>query len=460
MDNYYKSKKFKETLSRCEDFLSNKSTDIPDSDEFADVAQYYHNIKDDKKALSIIDAALEIYPGSVAPLSFKARYALLIEQDPKKADRFAEKISDKHDPDYVLLKAEIMVVQAKADEADKYLEQAYIDYYDDDYYDDMPLDVATLFADYEETDYANKWLMRSDETDEPEYLETKARIMISEGKDKESEEIINELINRDPYNPTYWNLMAASKMFEGDIHESITSSDYALAVNPDDPDAIYNKANGLLGLKNYEEAEKLFDKYIQLEPKKDLGYLMSAIAIVSQGRYQEALPRFKKALEINKKTKGSWQTQAEIIYQMSFIENYLGHYNKVHDYLDQLSEIYEDNLNNDMDEMGMRLAEVDCAHGHIYLEEEKIGEAIDWFDQAVTDSGGATSIYVKIAASAYECGYVQYAYNILHELIYENRVYDRFGMKYLALCCEELGKPEEKKWVEEKIGKNITSQEQ
>ena len=78
--------------------------------------------------------------------------------------------------------AEIMIVDGRADEADSYLDEAYDFFYDDDYYDDMPLDVAVLFTDYDEVEYADKWLQRSDETDEIDYIVTKAKILAGQGK--------------------------------------------------------------------------------------------------------------------------------------------------------------------------------------------------------------------------------------------------------------------------------------
>lgn len=460
MDNYFKSKKFKEILANYKDFVNNDSSVILGAEEFADVAQYFHDKNNDEEALKAIDTALDLYPGSVAPLAFKSRYALLEEHDSQKADDIAEEIDDHNDPDYILLKAEIMIADARIDEADEYLENAYEQFYDDDYYDDMPLDVATLFADYEEAGYASKWLERSDEKDEPDYDYTKARILMYNGQFDESIEILNKLVNDEPYQSSYWNMLASAQLLAGKLSDSVTSSEYALAIDPEDQEALLNKANGLMGLENYKEAEKLFRQYTELSPKADNGYLMVALTIMAQDRYQEAVQWFAKALEVNSNVPNQpWQDRAEILFQMAMLENYLEHFDKVHEYLDKLADVYKDNLSYDMDEMGNRLAEVDCAHGHTYLEEEKIDEAAEWFDQAVTDSNADPRIYVKIAASAYECGYVQYAYGILHELIYENGVEDSLGLKYLAYCCRALGKDGELKWAEEKTKKNITSKE-
>lgn len=461
MDNYYNSKEFKEVLGKYESLQDDDDAlSVLGTDDFSDIAQYYHEKGDDKKALHVIDTALNIYPGSVGPMSFLSRFALLEEQDIDKAKKIADGIADKEDPDYFLLNAEIMIVDGKADEADAFLDDAYANFYGDDYYDDMPLDVAILFSDYEEMDYAEKWLKLSDEGDEPDYKLVKAKILLSRDKIDEGEKIINELINSDPYSTTYWNVLAAAQAMDDKVEDSITSSDYALAIDPNDRDALLNKASSLEWIGNYTTAEQLYRRYTKLEPNKIVGYIDLAFVLLAQERMQEALGYFKKALAVvNNMPKSSWKTKVDIIFQMSYIENYLDHFSKAHEYLDQIADLFKDNLGSDLDEMGRHLADVDCAQGHICLEEEKIDAALDWFDQAVNDSDGSPRIYSKIARSAYESGYVQYAYNILHELIYNQGEDEPLGLSCLVECCKHLGKAEEQKWAEAKLAEQKKSQE-
>lgn len=143
-----------------------------------------------------------------------------------------------------------MIVDGRIVDADEYLESAYEEFYDDDYYDDMPLDVATLFIDYDAIDYADKWLQRSDETEDSEYIDVKARILMAHNDLEASKKLIDTLINRDPYSTEYWNLMTAVDLLAENYHDAVTSSDYALAIDPDNRDAILNKGNGVLGLGN------------------------------------------------------------------------------------------------------------------------------------------------------------------------------------------------------------------
>lgn len=96
------------------------------------------------------------------------------------------------------------------------------------------------------------------------YKEVQARLLTNRGLYKDSESILNDLLNIDPYSNVYWNYLAQSQFQSGNYQESITSSEYSLAINPDDEEALLNKANGLFSLGNYEDALVFYQKYIKV----------------------------------------------------------------------------------------------------------------------------------------------------------------------------------------------------
>ena len=155
--------------------------------------------------------------------------ALLCDKNPQLANKIAETIIDKNDPDYEYLKAEIMIVDNKVAAADSFLKNVYDDIIDPEERAGMALDVAALFSDYEEMEYAETWLNRSNKTDENDYKEIRAHILKSRGEYKESELILNELLDSNPYSGPYWNQLAQSQLLRNDINEAITSSEYSIA---------------------------------------------------------------------------------------------------------------------------------------------------------------------------------------------------------------------------------------
>lgn len=123
-EDYFLSNEFRSVLKRFEKAEADGNHAMLDSDELVDVAEYYYNTGNVKYALEIIDTALSVYPGSVAPLLFKARVALIEEKDVGMAEAYTEMIEDKADLDYYYMKAEILLAGGHAAEADEYLEKS------------------------------------------------------------------------------------------------------------------------------------------------------------------------------------------------------------------------------------------------------------------------------------------------------------------------------------------------
>ena len=77
------------------------------------------------------------------------------------------------------------------------------------------------------------------------------------------------MLDTNPYSGPYWNQLAQNQLLRNDIKDSITSSEYSIAINPDDEEAILNKANGLFTLGNYEESLKYYERYKKLCHNQD-----------------------------------------------------------------------------------------------------------------------------------------------------------------------------------------------
>lgn len=358
MDIYYHSDRFRQLLRRYEALQQGDTGELPDAEELTDVAEYYHTVGEDGKAMEAADYAVRMYPTATAPVAFKSRMALLTDDDPQRAGEIAETIVDKTDLDYLYLKAEIMVAEGAADAADRFLQAHYDETVDPDDREDYILDVAALFSDYEETDYTEKWLARSSMTDENDYKELQARVLKSHGRYEESEAILNDLLDADPYSGPYWNQLAQNQFLRNDIRDSITSSEYSIAINPEDEEAVLNKANGLFTLGNYAESLKYYERYKQLCPRQDISV-------------------------------------------------------------------------------------IDVTIGHIHLMQGQAVEAQQCYRQALSESKDKSLTLVHIGISAFDNGYVEYAYRIFISLLPEQEDGWDIGFAYLARCCYELKKEKE-----------------
>ena len=144
-----------------------------DADDLVDIADYYNQNGEKDKALDVIDYSLQLYPNATLPNVFMAREALM-RNDFKEAREYAEQISDKDDPDYHYLVAEIMIAEGHINEADRYLRD-YEKTVDADEYQDFIKDCANLYIDYGINDKAYEWMMRSKGDNRADFKELMSR---------------------------------------------------------------------------------------------------------------------------------------------------------------------------------------------------------------------------------------------------------------------------------------------
>jgi tetratricopeptide (TPR) repeat protein len=190
MDSYFNTSQFKQLLQNYENLRDKGICSYIDAEEFTDIADYYQMLGEPQKALEAIDMALKIFPGSALPLCFKARIILIAENNPKKAEELIEQVADKSNMEYAYTKAEIMLGDNKPQQADRYLKERMKTFGGDE--EDFILDCASIFADYNEYDLAEQWLKRSTLTEDDDYKDIQARILMDRGMFDESERIINE----------------------------------------------------------------------------------------------------------------------------------------------------------------------------------------------------------------------------------------------------------------------------
>lgn len=428
IDRYFESTEFKDLLARYENALSEGNSIYLEPDELTDIADYYLSMGQPEAAKRAAHYALSIFPSATAPLEFLAHLSLSEDNDIEQAICFAEQIDDKTDIAYFYIQAEILLAQDKPKEADLYLDEHY-EHIDENERADFIIDCASLFADYNHFLLADKWLQRSDETEETDYRELKGRIAFGTGRYKEAETIFNGLIDEDPYSVPYWNRLAQSQHLQGHISESITSSEYSIAINPDDEEAILNKGHGLFSLGNYEEALSYYQKYKQLRPEEDTGDTFIGMTLAYMNQPEQALVHF---LQAEKLAANGSQNMGEIYQQTALVYSYLGQADKAHAYIDKAMDIDE----MDKDELIVQ-------KGRLFLEEGQPEEASRCFITALHHSAGSTHLMFDIAVVFYDCGYVQMAYKMFITLITADLDGWDDGYAYLAACCYDLHRKED-----------------
>ena len=246
---YFKSKDFQDILKRYETSVKSGHLIYMDADDLADIADYYQYNGKKEEAEHAVNLALEYNPDAVGPLLYKAREALA-DKAFDTARGYARHIEGTDALEALFLYGEILICEGKEDKADE-LYREHLKEIMPDEWTDYVYDVANIFSDYEAFNYAFEWMARSQGDNSDDFKELMARTLFGLGKYKDSERIFNELIDHNPYSIRYWNALANAQFMNEDYQAAITSSEYAIAIDPNDAESLLSKANSLYSLGNF-----------------------------------------------------------------------------------------------------------------------------------------------------------------------------------------------------------------
>ena len=428
-EEYFKTEDFQELLTSYEASMNAGTHPFMDADDLVDIADYYSFYGQQEKAEEVIAYALELYPHATLPNVFMARQALM-DQNFELAQQYADQIESHDDPDYHYLRAEIMIAEGHIDEADRYLRDYGLTVEPDEY-EDFVKDCANLYIDYGISDKAYEWMMRSKGDDSDDFKELMARTLFGLGKYKDSERLFNELIDRNPYSKQYWNALASVQFMREDYSNSITSSEYAIAIDPQDPEGILSKANGLYRLNNYEEALKWYQRYEELIPDDEFGVLHQGICLLNMERNDEALEKLEASIAI---APDDSPFRVQIYQELAFCYSAKKMLEEALQMLDKTETLDCDHIDN----MVLR--------GHFLLENGHIDRAEKAFKKAILESDYAPHVVLRIIVSLYDNHYIQACYEMLKKFLeYANTYAPEFksGYAHMALCCYDLGRKDE-----------------
>lgn len=427
-NNFFNDKEFKDNLKRYEDAHTRGLSIYLDTDEYADIAEYYRGKGRIDEAHAVLNEALNIFPDSTTLWTVKARMTLLEGGDVERAYQYISNVGDKDDVEYTYTLAEIMIMDGKEKQADQMLHRRF-ELLDDDEREEFKQDVATIYADYEEYDLAKDWFDRLEPNEDNSYKELKGRIALGTGNLEDSENIFQELIEDDPYSTSYWNNLAMLQFVKNNFNDSITSSEFSIAINPDDAEAILTKANGLFSLGNYEEALNYYDRYGKLVPDDLSVEMLKGVTLLHLNKPEEALAHFKKA---EKMSCHSTANLPEIYQEIAFTLSQQGRVEEALAYLDKKQKLPNDKHSDTL-----------LLKGHILLENEYLEKAQEVFQEAIRSSDNSPSTFLQIAISVYDCRYVHLAYKLFLSYFKDAGDTCQDGYAYFALCANELGKERE-----------------
>lgn len=423
---YFDSKEFQQILRQYEESIQQGGSIYMDADDLADIADYYQYNGRLEEADNAINMALEYNPDAVGPLLYKAREALS-SKDFDTAREYAKHIQAVDQQEALYLQGEILINEGKVEEADDFFREQLREVMPDEQMDYV-YDVANIFSDYNAYDKAFEWVARSQGDDSDDYKELMARTFFGLGKFEDSERIFNELIDHDPYSIQYWNALASAQFMNGDFNAAITSSEYALAIDPNDAESILSKANSLYGLGNYESALTYFQRYSEVMPEDEFGFLHQGTCLINLGKYSEALQVLEQAEQL---------AEEDSIYLPEICQELAFAYSELHKtesalyYIDKTQDLDCDHIN------------MEIIRGHILLANQNPEEAEEAFKEALRMSDDSPRTMLRIIVSLYDNHYIKTAYILLKNFFRHVEENWSEGYSYMALCCMDMKKTDE-----------------
>lgn len=423
---YFESKGFRKILEQYEESVQEGHSIYMDADDLADIADYYQYNGKPEDANRAIDLALEYNPEAVGPLLYKAREALSLH-DFDTAREYAEQILAVDQQEALYLQGEILINEGKVEEADDFFREQMREVMSDEQMDYV-YDVANIFSDYNVYDKAFEWMTRSQGDDSDDFKELMARTLFGLGKYKDSERIFNELIDHDPYSIRYWNALASAQFMNEDYNAAITSSEYAIAIDPHDAESILSKANSLYSLGNYESALTYFERYSEVMPEDEFGFLHQGTCLINLGKFPEA----KQVLE-----QAEYLADDDSPYLPEICQELAFAYSEMHKpesalyYIDKTQDMDCDHVN------------MEIIRGHILLANQNPEEAEEAFKEALRMSDNSPRTMLRIIVSLYDNRYIKTSYLLLKNFFRHVEKDWNEGYSYMALCCMDMKKTDE-----------------
>ena len=418
---YFDSESFKKLLEQYEDSVKSGHPAYMDADDLADIADYYHYEGRLEDAAAAIELALQFNPDAIGPLLYKAREALSFNNF-RIARDYAERIRVIDNTEYLYLLGEILICEGTTEEADGLFRKQFLELPPDEQMDYV-YDVANLFAEYNDYNKSFEWMARSQGDDSDDFKELMARTLFGIGKYEDSSRLFNELLDHNPYSKVYWNALASAQFMSEDYGASIASSEYAIAIDPNDAESILTKANGLYHLENFEEALSYFEKYSEKNSTDEFGYLHQGTCLINLGKFEEAISRLLIAEDI---ALPDSQYLPEIYQELAFGYSELKQPETALYYIDKTENLDCDHI------------DMEVIRGHILVANNRLREAEIVFKNVIIESGNAPKTMLRIMVSLYDNRYISASYKLFKKFF--NFVDDDWneGYSYMALCCWDI----------------------
>ncbi len=263
-----------------------------DAETLTDVAEYYSLMHRPEEAKRCINYALSLYPDSIDPKIFLSREEMF-RGNMAEAMRICKSIGDDNDREVMFLRAELLLHEGKSEQAFKAFLRHYRNIENNRDAAECACDFADLCKDYS---YDNLGIQVVSQVcvDFPDYLPAqslKAEFHCIFGDYDKAVSIFLRIIRESPFKIHYWAMLVQAYISMNDLANALDAADYAMAIDPDNIEALNARACVLYELEQYDEAYQLYERLLKAFPTDSQMLMLDAQCAIELGLYEKAIER-------------------------------------------------------------------------------------------------------------------------------------------------------------------------
>ena len=446
MENYEESVEFQELLKDYQQSRRQGRNTYFDSDAFIDIAEYYMTHNPLEEAFEVIEDGLAFHPEEEALLALKVNVLISLNRFDE-AEAILERLDPKDDHDVYYFYGQLACgKEHDYDRANKLFKKWMKIEMEE--CRDMPnqedgatrkreafmhviLSIAELTEKKKVVELLMLWIDSYVKHCSPipgDDIDMDIARTCNENQMYQKEiELYTHILDSNPYLPQGWTYLASLQMLTFDIENALNSVDFALAINPDDAQALLVKGQSFAALSNYEESAKAFRKYIDLTGDNYYN-IMLANCLMQTGKREEAYNLLKQEQNIVISDIKDRVMRSDMWAFISEVYRQGGYYTEA-----------MRAINN-----GLRMMPESASHlvqkGNIYLSKDNVAKAVMFYISAASKEADPISVLVFAASELMGRHYMVAALMFLKMVAHETNNPEHVkAYAYIAYCYYVLG---------------------
>ncbi|MBR3618280.1 MAG: tetratricopeptide repeat protein [Bacteroidaceae bacterium] len=278
-NDYFQSEEFKEILASYEKRGDKDRSIYLDADDFADIADYYLTNNKPMKAMKAIDMGLQIHPDEEVLLIVRSA-AYIFQRQFDKAREILKTLDAEENSDVKYQVAQLEYAQkGRITKAEKiwreWLAMVEDEFLSDERRRENYIHIISSLVELrdetkedlsKEKECAHRWIREYIDKFQPlgKYDEDLQLVDLCRDNDQADVmcDVLTQVLEEHPYLNKGWSTLALSQFLMQRYDQALESCDFALAINPNDMEAILTKAHTYYAMDAKDLAGPFFKEYL------------------------------------------------------------------------------------------------------------------------------------------------------------------------------------------------------